>query len=71
MRVIIVFKEFSDHAREVFEWQEEFEWRTGREAEGRGGILYGARGDGIPDDFGDGGRRKSVGRMERNAATAD
>ena len=33
MRVIIVFTEFSDHAREVFEWQEEFERRTGREAE--------------------------------------
>ena len=33
MRVVIVFKEFSDHAREVFEWIEQFERRTGREAE--------------------------------------
>lgn len=33
MKVKIVFKEFSDHAREVFEWIDQFEHRTGREVE--------------------------------------
>ena len=33
MRVLLVFKEYSDKAREVFEWIEEFERRSGRKVE--------------------------------------
>ena len=33
MRVLVVFKEYSDKAREVFEWIEEFERRSGRKVE--------------------------------------
>ncbi len=33
MKIVVVFKEFSDKAREVFEWIEEFERRTGVEVE--------------------------------------
>ena len=33
MRVILVFKERSEAAREAFEWMEEFKRRTGREVE--------------------------------------
>lgn len=31
MKVCMVYKEFSDHAREVEEWVHEFEHRSGRE----------------------------------------
>lgn len=45
MKVTVVFKEFSDHAREAIEWMDEFERRTGRVAEkvdpeGREGEGY-------------------------------
>ncbi|MBR3233074.1 hypothetical protein IKF74_02235 [Candidatus Saccharibacteria bacterium] len=33
MRVIVVYKQFSDTAREVDEWLHEFEQRSGREVE--------------------------------------
>ena len=33
MKITVVFKEFSDQAREVFEWTSEFEHRTGKEIE--------------------------------------
>ena len=33
MRVIVVYKQFSDHAREVDEWIREFEHRSNREVE--------------------------------------
>ncbi|MBQ3275240.1 hypothetical protein IJH46_02345 [Candidatus Saccharibacteria bacterium] len=33
MRTVVVYKEFSDQAREVFEWIDQFEKRTGRTVE--------------------------------------
>ncbi len=33
MRVAVVYKDFSDHAREVEEWVSEFEHRSGYEVE--------------------------------------
>ena len=33
MRIVVVYKQFSDHAREVDEWIHEFEQRSGRELE--------------------------------------
>ncbi len=33
MRIVVIFKQFSDHAREVEEWIDQFERRGGREVE--------------------------------------
>ena len=33
MRLVVVYREFSDHAREVTEWLDQFERRAGAEAE--------------------------------------
>ena len=33
MRIVVVYKEFSDYAREVEEWIHEFEHRSGRDVE--------------------------------------
>lgn len=33
MRIVVVYREFSDHAREVEEWVREFEHRTGTSVE--------------------------------------
>ena len=33
MRIVVVYREYSDHAREVIEWIDQFERRSGRTVE--------------------------------------